>query len=398
VHDEARLPWQQQAIQAKCFHPTGTFIEFRKEAIEQSIPARFEQQVRQYPTRLAVKTGRHALTYDALNQAANRVARAILVQRGEGEEPIALLLAPDTSIVAAILGVLKAGKFYIALDPSLSPVRRTAMLDEAQAGLVITSNTAVACTSPSAQHGPRWLNMDALDASLPTENLRLSVSPDALCCIHYTSGSTGQPKGVLQNHRNILHNIRNYTNGVHLCADDRLALLHSYSFSASTMNVFGALLNGAALLPFHLPDAGLTRLASWLIQQDITIYYTGPSVFRHFVSTLTGEEQFPALRLIRLVGESVTSRDVALYKKHFAADCLFVNAMGSAETFVFRQYCIDKATPIPEGIVPVGYGFAWEDMELVLLDETGAEVEGHGIGETSSRAATSPQATGGSRP
>ncbi len=65
------IPEQQRAIRDKCFHPTGTFVEFRKEEIEQSIPDRFEQQVRRYPDRLAVKSRTQALTYDELNKAAN---------------------------------------------------------------------------------------------------------------------------------------------------------------------------------------------------------------------------------------------------------------------------------------------------------------------------------------
>ena len=76
----ANLPPEQQAIRAKCFHPTGAFVEFKKEEVEQSIPDRFEQQVARYPDRVAVKTKADALTYAELNQAANRVAHAILDQ------------------------------------------------------------------------------------------------------------------------------------------------------------------------------------------------------------------------------------------------------------------------------------------------------------------------------
>ncbi len=78
------LPERQRAIKARCFHPAGTFVEFKKEEIEQSIPDRFEQQVRGYPDRFAVKTESQQPTYDEPNRAANRVAQAILAQRGEG--------------------------------------------------------------------------------------------------------------------------------------------------------------------------------------------------------------------------------------------------------------------------------------------------------------------------
>ena len=68
-----QLPPEQEAIRAKCFHPTGTFVEFPKEEIERAVPERFEQIVRLYPERLAVKTDKNAFTYDELNKTANRM-------------------------------------------------------------------------------------------------------------------------------------------------------------------------------------------------------------------------------------------------------------------------------------------------------------------------------------
>ena len=97
--------------------PNNPFIEFKKDDVEQSIPARFEQMVEKYPDRLAVKDNNHELTYKALNQAANRIAQVILDALGEGEEPVALLLEHGAPIISAILGVLKAGKIYVPLDP-----------------------------------------------------------------------------------------------------------------------------------------------------------------------------------------------------------------------------------------------------------------------------------------
>ena len=104
----------------------------------------------------------------------------------------------------------------------------------------------------------------------------------------------------MQNHRNVLHNMMKYTNGSHICAEDRLSLLFSHSFSAAGTNIFGALLNGATLLPFHLQDRGLAGLATYLQEEGITVYHSVTTVFRHFVETLTGVEAFPHLRLIEL--------------------------------------------------------------------------------------------------
>ena len=122
------LPWEQQAARAKCFHPTGTFIPFPTEALEQSVPARFVQQVHRSPHRLAVKTRRHTLTYEALNTTANQVAQAILTLRPPGEEPVVVLLEHDAPLIAAILGTLKAGKIYVPLDPTFPQGRLAAVL------------------------------------------------------------------------------------------------------------------------------------------------------------------------------------------------------------------------------------------------------------------------------
>src|SRR6185436_12379996 len=144
----SNLPPEQEAIRAKCFHPSGTFIEFPKEEIEQSIPERFEKIVRLYPDRLAVRTTSRALTYDELNKAANRLARAILTQRGQGQEPVALCLRDGVQLITAHLAVLKAGKFSLGLDPSASPDRRAHLLRDSQAALVVTD----AETGPIARH------------------------------------------------------------------------------------------------------------------------------------------------------------------------------------------------------------------------------------------------------
>ena len=373
------LPQEQEAIRAKCFHPTGKFIEFKKEEIEQSIPDRFEKVVRLYPHRLAVQTKNHSLTYEALNQVANRVARAIVARRGQGNEPIALLLEQGASPIAAILAVLKTGKIYVPLDPSHPQARTSYILENTQASLIVTNNKNFTRARELARNGCQLLNIERIDSSFLTENVGLSLPPDTLAYIVYTSGSTGQPKGVVQDHRNLLHSIKNYTNGFHITVDDRLTLLHSCSFNGSVYNLFGALLNGAALLPFDLKGEGVNQLGNWLAQEEISIYHSLPTAFCHAVQALTGGEQFPNLRVIHLSGAPVSNGDVELYKNHFSPECIFVHRMGATEAGNLRWYFIDKATPIDGTRVPVGYPV--DHKEILLLDESGEDVGHNCIGE-----------------
>jgi amino acid adenylation domain-containing protein len=372
-----------QLIRQRGIGPTNPFAEFKKEEIEKSIPERFEEQVARHPDRLAVKSKHHAFTYRALNQAANRVANAVLARRGTGEEPIALLLEHDAPMLAALLGALKAGKIYVPMDRSHPAARNQHILEDSQAALIVTDSKNLASARRMAQDDCALINLDDLDPRCSNEDPGLSLSPDTRTWILYTSGSTGQPKGVVQTHRNVLHFVRIYTNGLHICADDRLSLVYSFCVNAGNHDMFNALLNGASLFPLNIREEGIAPLSTWLIQNRVTYLHAAPTVFRHFVGNLTGNESFPHLRLIRLGGESVYKRDVELYKRHFPQDCFLVNRLGSTETGTIRWYFIDKGTDVTSNIVPVGYPV--EDNEILLIDET-VEKDGAGaVGEIAVR-------------
>ncbi|MEO5574569.1 MAG: non-ribosomal peptide synthetase [Gammaproteobacteria bacterium] len=353
--------------------PSPAFVEFKKSEIEQSIANCFEQRVQRYAERTAVKTRRDQYTYRELNQAANRIARAVIAQcGGQSNQQVALLLEHDAALVAAILAVLKAGHVYVPLDPAFPYARNCFILEDAQAQLLVTNSKNFPLAQSLIRGDQRLLNIDELDAGLTDDNLGLAISPDQLAYILYTSGSTGQPKGVMQNHRNVLNDLRQYTNTLYISCDDRMTLLYSCSVNGAVRGIYGALLNGAALYPMAIKQEGLSRLANWLVEEEITFYHSVPTVFRHFTETLTPNHKFPKLRLIRFGGERVLASDVAAYKKHFSDTCILYTGMGATETGHVREFFIDKHTKIPGGIVPAGY--AIEDKQVLLLDAEGAAV------------------------
>ena len=90
----------------------------RKKDIEQSIPRRFEKQVTKYPQRAAFRFKSIEVTYEELNKTSNCVANLILAEHGAEQEPVALLIEEWPAAIAAILGILKSGKIYVAIDPS----------------------------------------------------------------------------------------------------------------------------------------------------------------------------------------------------------------------------------------------------------------------------------------
>lgn len=362
-----------EPIRAKCFHSSGTFIEFPKNEIEQSITERFEKIVRQFPDRTAVETRRHRLTYRDLNRAANRTAHAVLSTCGDKNRSIAVLMEHDAPVIGAIMGALKAGKFYVPLDPSLPYARSKFILDDAEAESIITNTSNLSLAKSLMESSSRLLNIDDIE-NFPDADPLVRAQPDDLSWVIYTSGSTGRPKGVMQNHRNVLHFMMNYTNGLHICAEDRLTLLYSFSVNGGAHDIFAALFNGATVCPYDVKAEGFADLGQWLIDERITIYHSVPTVFRQFAGSLTGRENFPDIRIVRLGGEPVYRRDVNLFKNHFSNDCILVNRLGSSETGSLRMFFLDRETELRNNLVPVGYAVA--DNDVLLLDDYGAQVAG----------------------
>src|SRR6266516_4645339 len=158
------LPAHQQAIRARYADRTGRFVAFEGGAREQSIPARFAQQVARHRDRVAVKGEQHEWTYHELDRMATRVARAILDRHGRGTEPVGLLFPNGVHAITAALGTLKAGKFYDPLDPTFPHARLQTILEDAGARLLVTnaSNQSLARRLTTARID--LLDLDTLDA------------------------------------------------------------------------------------------------------------------------------------------------------------------------------------------------------------------------------------------
>jgi amino acid adenylation domain-containing protein len=371
------LPAEQLAVRAKCFHPTGRFEEFTKEEVEQSIPERFEKIVKRYPDRIAIKEGAEAVTYTELNQRADRIAHAILDRCSEGNFPVAILMEHGTSVLVAIVAALKAGKIYVPLDPSYPVERLQYMLLDSQAEVILTHRETLSLARQMASQEFGVLDVDEVGAGSRHDDVNVKITPGAFASIFYTSGSTGQPKGVVDNHRNLLHGTLRLTNGLHICAEDRLSFTHSCSASASVRKIFPALLNGACLFPLDLKRQGIRALAGLVVSESITAFGIGR--IRDFARSFGQHRSFPSLRLVSLGGETVYRRDVELYKKVFPRDCVIGILMSSTEAGNITQFFIDRDTQIAGEIAPIGYPAG--DMEIMLLDNGGNPAGPGEIGE-----------------
>jgi amino acid adenylation domain-containing protein len=359
--------------------PGEGFVPFERAAIEQSIPRRFAQQVAAGPDRLAVKLRSASLTYAELDRRADLVARAILA-RGIRAEPVAVVVEQGLSLLPAILGTLKTGRIYVPLEVGLGRDRLRHLLRDSCASTALVTASAACLVRDAADPDLDLLDVDDLPSGAPAEAPEIEIAATAPAYIYYTTGSTGEPKGVVDSHRNVLHNVMRYTNGLGIGPGDRLTLLQSPGFSGAVSSMFCALLNGATSLPFDVRLAGGGELADYVDREGVTIYHSVPTIFRSF---LRGDRVFPGVRVVRLEGDRSARLDVELFRRHFAPGCVLANGLGATETGLVRRFLLGRETPFDGDLVPIGYPV--EDMEVAVLDDDGKPAAPGEVGEISVR-------------
>ena len=348
-------------------------------SIEQSVASRFEAVARVRAERPALcPPGAPAVTYGELNAEADRVALSLRRLGGSKASPVALFLDTGAPLFAAILGALKAGRFYCPLDPALDRAWLRAVFGALSPELVVADESRLAEVGELAGTGTHRADYRELAAGPRGGASETAASPDDLAYVLFTSGSTGSPKGVLQSHRNVLHNVRRLTSALGISPHDRMTLLSSPSFGASASDVFGALLNGAALCPLSVRGDGLRELPSRVAAHGLTIFHSVPSVFRSFLAMSRGDGDFSSLRAIRLGGEPVLASDFELYRKSFRRGCRMHVGLGATEMNVILQWSGDHDTVWPPA-PPLGRPA--EGAEILLLDDQCREERGAESGE-----------------
>ncbi|HWH80587.1 MAG TPA: non-ribosomal peptide synthetase [Candidatus Binatus sp.] len=348
------------------------------DGMSRSLTARFEQQVSLHGERIAIKSRNCTLTYDELNRAANRLARAIESLARPDQEPIALLFKHSAALLTANLAVLKTGRPFVQIDDKLLHRRAARVLEDAGARLIITDGEHYDLGRKLAVDDHVVLDVDALPDDLADSNLGLSIAPTTIAYINYTSGSTGEPKGVMSDHGSELHSILVKAKALAITPADRISLLRSHNVGATSDALLG-LLNGAALCLLELKEEALAGLAEWLINEDVTVFTCVASVFRHMLRDPGMRHEFPRVRIVHVGGEPLFQSDVALFRAHFADGCRLVNRLGISETKTASYYFLDKKSAVEESVVPVG--FALDGYEIAVLDEQGKPAGANCVGE-----------------
>ncbi len=354
-------------------------LPFSRAEIEQTVPARFEQVVCRFPNHIALTGAGRQWTYQDLNRQVNRIAHAIKERTHPGVGCVPYLLDHSPEMVIATLAVLKAGKTYLAIHPRMPAKRQAEIVRDVAPDLILTT-AAFESRARELMAGPTSLLMlDEIDAGFPEDSPQIEIRPHDPSTIFYTSGTTGQPKGVVKSHRAVLHRVWLFAQHDAITPADRQSLLTHCSFSASEADMFGALLNGATLCVFDFASEGLTAFREWLEEEQITLLHPPVLLFRRFLSTLEGENLFPSVRSVALAGDVVLRTDIEKWKLHFGSSCVLMHRFSTTETGLLCVARIDANMVKDLGALSAGRPVA--DKCLELVDESGQPVARGEIGE-----------------
>jgi amino acid adenylation domain-containing protein/FkbH-like protein len=324
----------------------------------------FEEQAARTPKATAMVFKEQPLTYHELNTRANQLAHYLRELRIGPGVPLALTVERSREMVIGMLGILKAGCVYVPLDPSYPRERLAFMLADTGAPVVLTQQSLVSLVPPQA------VKVIALDtdweliSAQSRENPLNTALSDDLAYIMYTSGSTGQPKGVAVPHRAVNRLVLN-TDYIKFNASDRIAQISNISFDAATFEVWGALLNGGQLIGIG-PEVVLSpkAFAREIQARGITAMFLTAALFNQLASEVPG-----SLRSVRTViagGEALDPKWVRAVLEHQPPQRL-LNGYGPTENTTFTCCGLITDSELQTGNVPIGRPIA--NTEIYILDQ-----------------------------
>jgi amino acid adenylation domain-containing protein len=317
------------------------------------------QQVQRLPDALAVVSEQQQLTYRQLDQRSNGIARRLrLLGAGPGR-CVAVCMERAADLPVALLGVLKAGAYYVPLDLQDSRPRLKTILDECRPAAFIADPSFPPLDN---QDEVAVMHLDDVsDASGFDDPRETGLTPEHPAYMIYTSGTTGKPKGVAISHRSLVNLVHSIAREPGFSSSDRMLGVAPISFDIATMDMFLPLVSGGTLVVAdRLAAADPSRLSEMLQRFDITVLQATPVTWR--LLTSSGWQGKHGLKMIS--GGEALPRDLATQLLGLGGELW--NCYGPTETTIYSGVLRIQSTTGPVTIGP-----PIPNTTFYVLDETG---------------------------
>lgn len=378
-----------------------------------------ERSAERYPDKLAVADENGGVTYSQLELMAKKIGAWIhKMTGGEHRKPVAVLLDKKPESVAAYMGVMYSGNFYVVLDAEMPDARAEAILGTLRPAAIVTDSVHmeraekmvrdhVSAATSSAEASPAGscnlsdsvaeasqagscktsdssaeasctaiFNLDDLDGDVPVDvlkDIRRKMIDTDPAYVLFTSGSTGVPKGAVVSHANIIAYINWYTETFGIDENTVFGNQTPFYFSMSVSDLYSTLKSGATL--YIIPKAYFTfpmKLMEFLATYKINTIYWVPSALQIVANyKMFQYAKLPELKKVLFAGEVMPTRPLNYWIQNLP-DAVYANLFGPTETTdICTYYIVDRPFRDDE---PLPMGYACDNCDVYVIDSDGCEV------------------------
>ncbi len=329
----------------------------------------FEEQAARQPQAVAAICETEQVTYGELNERANRLAHHLSDRGVESGAIVAYCLDRSLDSLVAMLAVMKTGATYLPLDPQLPPERLNAMIEDAGPAALIIHPHLDHLLVNRTHSLPSVDPAIAVNSQTSPSNLSCTLDPEQLAYVLYTSGSTGQPKGVCVTHANLFNYLHGIATHLDLPADGAYATVTTFAADLGNTAIFPALCRGGSLHVISQERAAdAAALAAYMRQHPIDVLKIVPSHLAALLNSADAADLLPRQHLI--VGGEAFPWELAARVRALAPDCQLINHYGPTETTIgVLTHTVARDDGERYGTATVPTGRPLPNTCVYLLDE-----------------------------
>lgn len=326
---------------------------------------------------LVTKSGK--LTFSEAENKSNILCQKIKTIYPAAKIGVGIYLRDPRRVVECMLAVAKANDYFLILDVSFPEITINSMIDDSEIRVILTETQYIEQIRAIAGNHVLLLNLDEIDYSVNASPFPVKYSPDDKVQIMYTSGSSGKPKGAIEDYRYLTRAVYVKATLGGFKLSDRLLQLSSFTFSGQHTSVFAGLVIGYSIYFHDVKEDGFNALPDWINKNNLTTFQSTVTTFRSFISTLKNDEQFHSVRYFHIGGEKRNSNDVKLIKRHFPKVNQIVLGYAGTEMFQVSISSVPIDVAATYDILPCGQPI--RDIKVFIWNEKGESLPAGSEGE-----------------